>query len=128
MGPVKEINVELDQNTLGIVLRTFTYMRDHFDDPNAWDPAAQMISLDDINQILQKMTPYQNSGESPVVIPMNFHSWVNYTGLLHAVSNKIPQRDKRDYEILDDLLVKCGEMDNAGLVPTGPQVSKKTGA
>jgi hypothetical protein len=106
MGEVSWIDVKLDQKAFDIVLGTFSFMRDNYSNRGIIDPAALMISQQEIADMVTKLKS-SDSGQHEVTIPMNFNDWTVYYGLLAHTSGKIPQTEPDAYDVLEALLEEC---------------------
>jgi hypothetical protein len=80
-----------------------------------------LVSPEDLAAIVRKLEVHAETGETAVRIRMGFDEWTVYWELLLHTSSKIPQRDPKDYETLDELLGKYGQMHRDGLTPAGPE-------
>jgi hypothetical protein len=123
MGDVSRIDVKLDRKSFDIVLGTFSFMHDNYYNPSIIDPAALMISHQEIADMIQTLKS-SDTGDDEIAIPMNFHDWVVYCALLEHTSGKIPQADPDAYDVLEALFEECGRLDDAGVAPRGPEASK----
>jgi len=112
MSEVSGIDVKLERKTFDIVLGTFSFMRDHFSNRGVVDPAALMMSKQEIIDMINKLKS-SDSSQDKVTIPMNAHEWTVYYGLLLQTNSRIPQTEPGAYDVLDDLLEECERLDEA---------------
>lgn len=123
MSGVSRIDVKLDRKTFNIVLGTFRFMYDHYGEPGITDPAALLITPQDVADLIDKLRISDKGGDE-VTISMNFSDWTVYSTLLSHTSANIPQADPDAYAVLDFLHDECGRLDDAGKAPSGPDVAK----
>jgi hypothetical protein len=123
MSGVNRIDVKLDRKTFNIVLGTFCIMHDHYGEPGIIDPAAVLITPQDVADLIDKLRNSDKGGDE-VTISMNFSDWTVYGTLLSHTSANIPQTDPDAYAVLDFLHEEYGRVDDAGEAPSGPEVVK----
>ena len=86
MAETPQINVQVDQKTLGIVLDAFRTMRDT---PSSIDYNMQLTSSPErLVSIIAKLEEYEGSGQDPVTIPMNEREWHDYTSFMYYGATK----------------------------------------
>jgi len=112
MSQSEYIAVQLDRKTFGVIFNTFVYMRDHFNDPMVIDQTSLMMTEKEVDNVVQKLEPYNDSSQDNITIAMNDVEWTNYYGLLAHTSSAIPQETPENYDILDELLMTYADMDD----------------
>jgi len=112
------INVKLDQETLGIVIDTFSYMIENYNTSGVIDHASWIIEQEELEDTVAKLKPYAESNQNPVVIPMNYDDWNTYSRLVDYGGYAAPKQEDR--VLLEGLYETYSDWEDEGMVPTGP--------
>lgn len=106
MRKEKQINIEFDRATIGVVLRTFSSMKEHYFDPKIIDWTQLQIDQCEIEEMIEKLIALKDSESGPtIIVPMNFRDWVVYSGLISGSDRALPLI-QNDLIVLEELYQK----------------------
>ena len=114
MAETPQINVQVDQKTLGIVLDAFRTMRDT---PSSIDYNMQLTSSPErLVSIIVKLEEYESSGQDPVTIPMNDEEWDDYTSFIYYGGRQADLNPEMN-DFLHDLYDQYSDWEDTGFKP-----------
>jgi len=110
---VKHIDVEFDQETLGIVINAFTYM---INTPDTVDLSmGGLSSLGQLENLTDKLKTFRDSGGDSVNVPMDQGDWTVYEPYIEYACSVVPNPEDR--YVLEDLRDYYEGLDNRGMTP-----------
>ena len=115
---ISHINVELNQESLEIIIDTFSYMAENYDAAGVIDHAAWIIEKQELENTAAMLKPYADSGQDPVDISMGYDEWNTYSRLVDYAGYAAPKQEDR--ALLEDLFETYSDWEDEGSVPTGP--------
>ena len=115
MAETPQIDVQVDRNTLGIVLAAFRTMRDA---PGGVDYNMQVTPPPErLVSIIAKLEEYEHSERDPVTIPMTEREWTAYESFIYYGATKADCLEPEVNDFLDELQERYSEWEENGFKP-----------
>ena len=112
MAETPQINVQVDQKTLGIVLDAFRTMQAN---PASVDYRMQVMSSpEQLDSIIAKLEQYESPGRDPVMIPMSNQDWINYTDFIYYGGRRADCLEPEINDFLHDLYDQYSDWEDTG--------------
>ena len=115
MAETEQINVQIDQNALGVVLDAFRSMRDT---PSGVDYSMQLTSSPErLACIISKLEEFVGSECGTVTIPMNDPEWQGFTSFIYYAGRHADCLKPEVTDFLDDLEERYSDWEDNGFKP-----------
>ncbi len=111
MGPETTIALQIDKDSLKLVLKNFQYMRDEDTNIDYYKPSVP--SPDDLKTITRKLETVSADAQGQILtIPMTEIEFGKFCSFLHCASDATP--DGYESEFLSDLYYSFSEWEENG--------------
>lgn len=110
------ISVELDSETLDIVLDVFSQMVERRNEIDFG--MMDLEPFEKFEALIDKLKLYQNNEDSVAIIPMTSDEWSTYTPYVKHANDLV--LDDHEGDLMADLSIKYKRVNTADALPSGP--------
>ncbi len=115
MEKITSINVELDQETLGIVIDVFEHALENDDEIDF--SMMDLSPIEELRELTEKLKTYLGD-QDPAVISMDFNEWVTYEPYVYHADDLLISDEAS--AVMSKLVGKYMDWRKGGITPNTP--------